>query len=90
MALPEGHPHFFARGAGSRLWDVDGNEYVDFMCSWGPIILGHHHPEVDTAAQKQLALGDCLNRPGEAMMQLAELVVDLVPAATWVQFQKNG
>ena len=89
-ALPEGYPQFFARGAGSRLWDVDGNEYVDFMCSWGPIILGHHHPEVDEAAHRQLALGDCLNGPGEAMVQLAELIVDLVPHASWVQFQKNG
>ena len=52
-ALPEGYPQFFARGSGSRLWDVDGNEYVDFMCSWGPVVLGHHHPEVDDAAQKR-------------------------------------
>ena len=90
VALPDGYPQFFARGAGSRLWDVDGNEYVDFMCSWGPIILGHHHPEVEAAAQRQLALGDCLNGPAETMVELAELICDLVPAATWVQFQKNG
>ncbi len=90
VALPDGYPQFFARGAGSRLWDVDGNEYVDFMCSWGPIILGHHHPEVEAAAQRQLGLGDCLNGPSEAMVELAELIVDMVPAATWVQFQKNG
>ncbi|HEX3499832.1 MAG TPA: aminotransferase class III-fold pyridoxal phosphate-dependent enzyme, partial [Stellaceae bacterium] len=38
--LPEGYPQFFARGEGCRVWDVDGNEYVDFMCSWGPIVLG--------------------------------------------------
>ena len=90
VALPEGYPQFFARGAGSRLWDVDGNEYVDFMCSWGPIILGHHHPEVDSAAHRQLELGDCLNGPAEVMVQLAELLVDIVPHATWAQFQKNG
>lgn len=90
VALPEGYPQFFARGAGSRLWDVDGNEYVDFMCSWGPIILGHHHPEVDEAAARQIGLGDCLNGPSQAMVELAELFVDLVPHATWVQFQKNG
>ena len=88
--LPEGYPQFFERGDGSRLWDVDGNEYVDFMCSWGPIILGHHHPEVDAAAHRQLVLGDCLNGPSEAMVQLAELIVELVPHASWVQFQKNG
>jgi glutamate-1-semialdehyde 2,1-aminomutase len=89
-ALPEGYPQYFARGKGSRLWDVDGNEYVDFMCSWGPIILGHHHPEVDAAAQGQLAQGDCLNGPSESMVQLAELLVEIVPHADWAQFQKNG
>jgi glutamate-1-semialdehyde 2,1-aminomutase len=89
-ALPLGYPQFFARGQGSRLWDVDGNQYVDFMCSWGPVILGHHHPEVDEAVQRQLRQGDCLNGPGEAMVDLAELVVELVPHASWVQFQKNG
>ena len=90
VALPEGYPQFFARGQGARLWDVDGNEYVDLMCSWGPIILGHHHHEVDEAVQRQLAQGDCLNGPAEAMVELAELLVELVPHATWVQFQKNG
>jgi glutamate-1-semialdehyde 2,1-aminomutase len=90
VALPEGYPQFFSRGEGSRLWDVDGNEYVDLMCSWGPVILGHHHPEVDEAAQKQLALGDCLNGPSASMVELAELLVELVPHANWAQFQKNG
>jgi glutamate-1-semialdehyde 2,1-aminomutase len=89
-ALPEGYPQFFSRGEGSRLWDVDGNEYVDLMCSWGPVILGHHHPEVDQAARKQLALGDCLNGPSASMVELAELLVELVPHASWAQFQKNG
>jgi glutamate-1-semialdehyde 2,1-aminomutase len=89
-ALPEGYPQFFARGVGSRVWDVDGNEYVDFMCSWGPIILGHHHPEVDEAAKRQLAQGDCLNGPSEAMVELAETLVEILPHATWAQFQKNG
>lgn len=87
---PEGYPQYFARGRGSQLWDVDGNPYVDFMCSWGPILLGHHHPEVDAAAECQLALGDCLNGPGESMVQLAELMVELSDFATWAQFQKNG
>jgi glutamate-1-semialdehyde 2,1-aminomutase len=89
-ALPEGYPQFFLRGAGSHVWDVDGNEYVDFMCSWGPSILGHHHPEVDEAARRQLDLGDCLNGPSEAMVDLAELMVETIPHAAWVQFQKNG
>ena len=51
--LPPGYPQFFARGDGCRLWDVDGREYIDFMCSWGPNLLGHHHPEVEAAAARQ-------------------------------------
>lgn len=90
VALPEGYPQFFARGAGSRLWDVDGHEYVDFMCSWGPVILGHRHPEVDAAARLQWEQGDCLNGPSEAMVELAEMLVEIVPHADWAQFQKNG
>ena len=88
--LPDGYPQFFARAQGCHLWDVDGNEYVDFMCSWGPVVLGHHHPEVEEAARRQEALGDCMNGPGEAMVELAEKMVDLVAHADWVQFQKNG
>ncbi len=88
--LPEGYPQFFARAEGARLWDVDGNEYVDFMCSWGPVVLGHHHPEVEEAARRQEALGDCMNGPAEAMVELAERVVDMIAHADWVQFQKNG
>jgi glutamate-1-semialdehyde 2,1-aminomutase len=88
--LPEGYPQFFARGEGCRVWDVDGNEYVDFMCSWGPIVLGHHHPEVEAAARRQSELGDLLDGPGEVMVELAETLVDGVPHADWVQFSKNG
>ena len=88
--LPPGYPQYFSRGEGCTLWDVDGNAYVDFMCAWGPIILGHRHPEVEAAAQAQAAKGDCLNGPGEVMVELAELFVDTIAAADWVQFKKNG
>ncbi len=88
--LPEGYPQFFARAEGSRLWDVDGNEYVDFMCSWGPMILGYRHPAVEAAVAAQLANGDCMNGPGEAMVELAEAMVSTVAHADWVQFQRNG
>jgi glutamate-1-semialdehyde 2,1-aminomutase len=88
--LPDTYPQFFSRAQGSRVWDVDGNEYRDFMCSWGPIILGHRHPEVEAAVQRQLAAGDCMNGPSEAMVELAELLVDTVAHADWAQFQKNG
>ena len=88
--LPEGYPQFFARGDGARIWDVDGREYRDFMCSWGPIVLGHRHPAVEAAVRRQLDDGDCMNGPGEAMVELAELLVSTIPHADWVQFQKNG
>jgi glutamate-1-semialdehyde 2,1-aminomutase len=85
-----GYPQFFARAQGTRIWDVDGNAYTDFMCSWGPIILGHHAPEVEEAVRRQQERGDCMNGPGEAMVELAELLVETIPHADWVQFQKNG
>jgi glutamate-1-semialdehyde 2,1-aminomutase len=88
--LPEGYPQFFARGEGGVLWDVDGNRYVDLMCSWGPNMLGHHHPEVEAAAQRQRSLGDCLNGPADVMVELAEKLVDTVGHADWAMFQKNG
>ena len=58
--LPEGYPQFFAPAEGCRVRDVDGNDYVDFMCSWGPVVLGHGTREVEAAADAQRALGDCL------------------------------
>ena len=88
--LPDGYPQFFARSEGTKLWDVDGNEYIDFMCSWGPMILGYHNAEVDEAALTQLRQGDVMNGPGEVMVRLAESLVDAVPHADWAQFEKNG
>jgi len=70
--LPPGYPQFFARGEGCHLYDVDGRKYLDFMCSWGPIVLGHKHPEVEEAVRKQSADGDCLNGPTARMVELAE------------------
>jgi glutamate-1-semialdehyde 2,1-aminomutase len=88
--LPEGYPQFFASAEGCRIRDVDGREYIDFMCSWGPVLLGHRHPQVEAAAQAQAERGDCLNGPGEVMVDLAEDFVALVPHADWAMFQKNG
>jgi glutamate-1-semialdehyde 2,1-aminomutase len=88
--LPDGYPQFFERGEGCHVWDVDGRRYVDFMCSWGPNILGHKHPRVMEAVQRQLAAGDCLNGPTERMVELAERLVRLVPHADWALFAKNG
>jgi len=88
--LPAGYPQFFSRGEGCYIWDADGKKYLDFMCSWGPIILGHHHPAVEEAVRQQLARGDCLNGPTEKLVELAERLVGLLPHADWAQFSKNG
>ncbi len=88
--LPEGYPQFFASAEGCRIRDVNGREYIDFMCSWGPVLLGHRHPEIQAAADAQAALGDCFNGPGEVMVDLAEDFVAMVPHADWAMFQRNG
>ena len=77
-------------GRGSRIWDVDGREYLDFVCSFGPIVLGHAHPAVEAAVERQRGLADCQNGPSPRMVELAERLVDLVPHADWAMFAKNG
>jgi glutamate-1-semialdehyde 2,1-aminomutase len=89
-ALPEGYPQFFRAGDGCRVEDVDGHVYIDLMCSWGPIVLGHRHPGVEAAARAQRDLGDCLDGPGEVLVALAERLVTTLAHADWVTFQKNG
>ena len=88
--LPAGYPQFFARAEGCRLWDVDGREVIDFMCSWGPVVLGHHHPAVEEAVRAQSALGDCMNGPAPVLVELAEKLVETIPHAAWCIFSKNG
>jgi len=88
--LPAEYPQFYDHAEGCHVWDVDGNEYVDLMCSFGPIILGHRHPAVEQAANAQLARGDTMSGPGRVMVELAELFVDRVDHADWAMFAKNG
>lgn len=88
--LPAEYPQFMRGGRGARIWDVDGNEYVDLMCSYGPVVLGHRHPAVEEAAAAQAALGDCQNGPGPVMVELAELLVATVQHADWAMLAKNG
>lgn len=85
-----GAPQFVARADGARFWDIDGHEYIDLMCSWGPIIHGHRHPKVEEAVVRQLDRVDCGNGPSEVFVQLAELMVDTVDHAAWAMFAKNG
>ena len=88
--LPPEYPQFMRSGLGARISDVDGNEYVDLMCSYGPVVLGHRHPAVEAAAAAQAELADCQNGPGPVMVELAELLVSTVQHADWAMFAKNG
>ena len=88
--LPSAHPQFFSRGRGCRIWDVDDNEYVDFMCAYGPNLLGYGDPGIEAAVDAQRALGDSLNGPGPVMVELAERFVEQISHAAWAIFCKNG
>jgi glutamate-1-semialdehyde 2,1-aminomutase len=89
-ALPGAFPYYAERAAGSHYWDVDGNEYIDYMCGYGPMILGHQHPEVEEAAARQQRSALCVNHPGPIMVELAEYLVALVDFSAWAVFGKNG
>lgn len=83
-------PRFFSRSQGAHFWDVDGNDYIDYMCAYGPMILGYNYQPVDQAAQAQSQLGNTVTLAAPMMVELAELLVDMVSAADWALFGKNG
>ena len=83
-------PQYMASGDGCRITDTDGNTYLDFMCGWGPVVLGHRNPVVQHAVAEQIAKGDCLNGAAPVMVELAELLVDTVAHADWAMLAKNG
>lgn len=86
----EAFPLFCSRANGSYLWDLDGNRLIDYMCGYGPNILGYHDPDVDAAAARQRAISDCTTLPNPIMIDLAELLVETVSSADWAFFAKNG
>lgn len=88
--LPDGYPQYFDRAQGCRLWDVDGNEYIDLMCGYGPIVLGYGDPDVEMAVERQRQKGELMTGPAEIQVELAELLVDVVAHADWALFAKNG
>ncbi len=90
MLVPGSYPYFFDHGQGSHVWDVDGNEYIDYMCSYGPIVVGHRHPKVEEAALAQMRKGNCFNGPTPLWAELAEHLVGITPFADWAVFAKNG
>ena len=85
-----GTPRFFVSGSGSRVVDADGKAYVDYVGSWGPLVLGHAHPEVVRAVQQAAAHGLSFGAPTEAEIEMAEEIVKLVPSMEMVRLVSSG
>ena len=85
-----GQPPFIARGKGARLWDVEGNEYIDYVGSWGPLILGHAHPGVVEAVCRAAEGGTSFGAPTAAEVELAALIVERVPSVEMVRLVNSG
>lgn len=83
-------PVFLVRGEGSHVWDVDGNEYIDYPMALGPIILGHNYPTVTEAVTRQMQDGTTFSLPHPLEVEVAEMLVDIIPCAEMVRFGKNG
>ena len=86
----DAYPFFADRAKGPRFWDVDDNEFLDYMCAYGPMVLGYGHPEVDDAFEKQRRQSDINTLASPRMVELAEMLIDMVPIADWAFFAKNG
>jgi glutamate-1-semialdehyde 2,1-aminomutase len=85
-----GEPIVFERGEGAYLVDVDGNRYLDYVQSWGPMILGHAHPNVVSAIQTALFKGTSFGAPTEAENELAQILVDVIPCIEKIRFVNSG
>ncbi|MGE5646643.1 MAG: glutamate-1-semialdehyde 2,1-aminomutase [Acidobacteriota bacterium] len=85
-----GTPPFIVRGEGSHIWDADGNEYIDYVGSWGPLILGHRHPAIVEAIEGALACGTSFGAPTEGEIELAEAICDAVPSIEMVRLVNSG
>jgi glutamate-1-semialdehyde 2,1-aminomutase len=85
-----GTPPFIARGEGSHIFDVDGNEYIDYVLSWGPLILGHCFPQVMDALEEVLKIGTSFGAPTEREVELAQLIHECVPSIEMVRLVNSG
>ena len=83
-------PLFSSRAQGPYFWDLDGNRFIDYMCAYGPNILGYNDPVVEEAARKQAEIENCVTAPSSLIVDFAELLVDTVASADWAFFAKNG
>src|ERR687884_704028 len=85
-----GEPIVFERASGAHLFDVDGNRYVDYVGSWGPMILGHQHPAVVAAIRRQAEIGVSFGAPTELEIEMAELLCARMPALEQVRMVNSG
>ena len=83
-------PLFSSRAQGPYFWDLDGNRFIDYMCAYGPNVLGYNDPVVEEAARKQAEIENCVTAPSSLIVDFAELLVDTVDSADWAFFAKNG
>ena len=88
--LPRHFAHFCSAGKGARFEDVDGNEWLDFMCAYGAVLHGYNHPEIEESVNEQRKLGTVFNHPHEVSVELAEKLTDMIDFAEWAVFAKNG
>ena len=86
----EGTPVFLAKGQGPRVWDVDGNEYIDYLGSWGPLVLGHAHPAVVEAVKKMAEKGTSFGTPVEGEVELARMICQALPSVDVVRLVNSG
>ena len=84
------HPLFIARGLGSKIFDVDGNSYIDYVGSWGPLILGHAHPEVVEAVKTAAELGTSFGIPTTLEVELAQMITEIVPSMEMIRMVNSG
>jgi glutamate-1-semialdehyde 2,1-aminomutase len=85
-----GNPPFIARGEGSHIFDADGNVYIDYVGSWGPLLLGHRHPEILAALEQALAIGTSFGAPTEQEVELAAAICEAVPSIEMVRLVNSG
>ena len=85
-----GQPFFVNKAKGAHVWDVDGNEYVDYVCTWGPAILGHAHPKIISAVKAAAEHGTSFGIPNPHEVTMAKLIHDLVPSVEKVRMTNSG
>ena len=83
-------PLFIQKGQGCYIWDVDGNRYIDYVCSWGPLILGHAHPAVLEAIKEVIQNGTSFGAPTELEVEMAEMIVEMIPSVEMVRMVNSG